>query len=93
MTAALGDLKRRERTAKASLARPVSTALDQRAVADTIQARWDAYQAGDRDAAELLHDEIALVLDSITVAPISPGSRKNVFDPGRLTWHSTASLR
>ena len=92
MTAALGDLKRRERTAKASLARPVATALDQRAVAETIQARWDAYQAGDRDAAELLHDEIALVLDSITVAPITPGSRKNVFDPGRLTWHSTARL-
>jgi len=35
---------------------------------------------------------IALVLDRITVAPITPGSRKNVFDPGRLTWHSTACL-
>ena len=48
MTAALGDLKRRERAAKAALARPVATALAQRAVAETIQARWDAYRAGDR---------------------------------------------
>ena len=43
---ALGDLKRRERTAKASLARPVATALDQRAVARTMQARWDGYPGG-----------------------------------------------
>lgn len=85
VAAALADLKKRERAAKASLARPVAVAFDPRAVAETIKARWDAYQAGDRDSAELLHDEVALVIDRITVAPIKPGSRKNVFDPDRLT--------
>ena len=92
VTAALADLKKRERAAKASLARPVAATFDPRAVAETMKVRWDSYRAGDRDAAELLHDEVALVLENITVAPTKPGSRRNVFDPNRLTWHSTARL-
>jgi site-specific DNA recombinase len=82
------ELKRREKTAKASLAKPVSTEFDPAKVAETIRERWLAYQDGDRDAAQLLHDDIALVLDHVDVRPYTPGTRKNVFDPERLTFHS-----
>jgi DNA invertase Pin-like site-specific DNA recombinase len=78
-------LKKRETKAKATLRRPVAIAFDPRKVAATIQERWAAYQKGDRDAAELLHDEIAVVVDRIDVAAIKPGTRRNVFDPNRLT--------
>lgn len=84
-------LKKRERAAKASLARPVAVEFDPHAASATIQARWDAYQSGQagdrdaaRDAAELLHDEFAVVIDRIEVIPIPAGARRNVFDPGRL---------
>ncbi len=79
------DLKRRERKAKASLAQPVSVSFDPKQVADQIKARWAKYQAGDRDAAKLLHDDIGHVVEWIDVAPIAPGARRNVFDPRRLT--------
>ncbi len=82
------DLKRRERRAKANLARPVSVEFDGPRMGATLDARYDAYLAGDRDAAGLLHDEISHVIDSIVVDPIKTGARRNVFDFKRLTIYS-----
>ncbi len=77
-------LKKRDTAAKASLARPAAVEFDPQKTAETLKARWDAYKRGDRDAAELLHSELAIVIERIDVAPIPKGARRNVFDPGRL---------
>lgn len=81
-------LQVRERKARAMLKRPVAIGYDVRKVATEMKARWDAFNAGDRDAAELLHEELALIIERIDISPIPKGARRNVFNPERvsITW-------